>query len=154
MSKFTNPYQMSGKHYTLDDYTWSYPSYSRTHKKTMLCFQWMRYQGSEFCVECETKGEAVKRLKKIAEHFGITVRRYVRDANSMYAVEEFEIETTEVIITPKDVREILGDDVVINVTFKSLKTNKAMRVFEKYVDTYQYYSNFYEINLTYTKDEV
>ncbi|MEK7105776.1 MAG: hypothetical protein AAB895_00275 [Patescibacteria group bacterium] len=126
----------------VEQFTWCYNSYSPNAEEFRICFQWLRFQGSEFHVAFRTHQEMVVAAGKLRDAFapdylytplcsafnGRDSLWPYRDAHGVWC---YDFYTTDRTLDPDDIRTVLGKDVFVVVTPTG---NTSKKVLEKFAD--------------------
>ncbi len=107
-----------------ENFTWVYINVT---PKTgwRVCFQWLRYQGSEFNIKCGDKAEANKVINQLKMKYNPEYKSHIIDKHTIWERKSTAFETEEATILPEDIVLLLGEEYreKITITFTSLKSN-------------------------------
>jgi len=119
-----------------DDFTWCYNVYSLESQEYRICFQWLRFQGSEFHVAFKEEQEMVEAITKLKMHYAPA---YLYTPLNSFRAEwpyynmcqslcyDFDTDNT---IFPDDVYSILGKTVNLVITPTGLTSRSVLNQFE------------------------
>jgi len=128
MRKIINPYG--------EPYTWFYTNYEYTAKKHTICFQWLRYQGSEFHLSFDLIGDRDAAFYLLKEKYAPKYKLKVTDACTRWASVNLSVDVTKTL-TPRMFRELLKEyEYLVTYTqrftlcFYTLKPGESTELFK------------------------
>lgn len=119
--------------YNKEQFTWCYINYSPNEKKYTICFQWLRFQGSEFHVAFDDHLDAVAAIRKLKEffapnylHSSVYTNRPVWPYYNTHKEICYDFDVNDKTLDPDDARFVLGKNISIVLTPKGLTSNKIL----------------------------
>ena len=122
--KVINPYK---QHLKTGHFSWVLDSYSHSKKKHTISIQWLRWQGGEFSIACDSKADRDSKIKKLREVFAPKHKPYLIDANLTCSRWSLSFDITNKTLMPRDILNVLGKDIVIELTPKSINSRKLLK---------------------------
>lgn len=122
--KVINPY---ARHLKMGHFSWVYDSYLHSEKAHTIGVQWLRWQGSEFSIVCDSKADRDTKITMLRKFFAPKHKPHIIDKHLTSWRLSLSFDIDYKTLMPRDIIDVLGKDIVIILTPKSVNSRKILK---------------------------